>query len=224
MAGRRRRSGLTAEERALWDRVVADAAPLARGGLRSGVAITPSAESGEPVRPARGLPRTADATTPYTDPKPEPPATPAAPRVLRPTGSRRPPPQPAPLRPLVDGFDPAAGLDRNTAQKLRRGLRRPDARLDLHGMTADRAHRALIRFILAERKAGARVVLIITGKGGRKRVDDAPFMPDRIGVLKHAVPHWLATHPLEGTVVGVYPAHQSHGGDGALYVYLKKPG
>ena len=62
------------------------------------------------------------------------------------------------------------------------------------------------------------------GKGGRKRVDDAPFMPDRVGVLKHAVPHWLATHPLEGTVVGVYPAHQSHGGDGALYVYLKKPG
>lgn len=216
MAGRRRRSGLSDEDRALWNRVVADASPLVRGGLRSGVAITPAPEAVAPYAPPPEPRAAPEAPTPRPLPIP--------PRILRPTGPNRPPASPAPLRPLVDGFDPAAGLDRNTAQRLRRGLRRPDARLDLHGMTADRAHRALIRFILAERRSGARVVLIITGKGGRRPVEDAPFMPDRVGVLKHAVPHWLATHPLEGTVVGVYPAHQSHGGDGALYVYLKKPG
>ncbi|MEC9432881.1 MAG: Smr/MutS family protein [Pseudomonadota bacterium] len=220
MAGRRRRRGLSAQDLELWGRVVADAAPLPRGGLRSGVALPASPEPGDKREPLAGLaPPEPEPETPASSP---PPARPA-PRILRPTGTSRAPAAPAPLRPLIDGFDPAAGLDRNTARKLSRGLRRPDARLDLHGMTAERAHRALIRFILAERKAGARMVLIVTGKGGRRPVDDAPFMPDRVGVLKHAVPHWLATHPLEGTVVGVYPAHQSHGGAGALYVYLKKP-
>ncbi|MEO0681713.1 MAG: Smr/MutS family protein [Pseudomonadota bacterium] len=122
-----------------------------------------------------------------------------------------------------DALDPAAGLDRRTADRLRRGKRTPEARLDLHGMTADRAHAALGAFLRRARAEGKRCVLVITGKGGRKPAEDAPYMPERTGVLRYAVPEWLSTAPLSPLVVGVYKAHQTHGGEGALYVYLRKP-
>ena len=65
-------------------------------------------------------------------------------------------------------------------------------------------------------------MLVVTGKGGRKPVEDAPFMPERTGVLRHAVPLWLGQAPLAHMIVGIYPAHRNHGGEGALYVYLRK--
>ncbi|MEM1315868.1 MAG: Smr/MutS family protein [Pseudomonadota bacterium] len=127
-----------------------------------------------------------------------------------------------PARSPYDSLDPAAGLDKRTAARLKRGKRTPEARLDLHGMTAAAAHATLARFLHRCRAEGKRCVLVITGKGGRRPVEDAPYMPERIGVLRYAVPEWLTTAPLAPLVVGVYPAHRGHGGDGALYVYLKK--
>ena len=111
---------------------------------------------------------------------------------------------------------------RRTAERLKRGRRPPEARLDLHGMTADRAHASLSSFIRSTRAQGLRCVLVVTGKGGRKPVEDAPFMPERTGVLRHSVPLWLGQAPLAHMIVGIYPAHRNHGGDGALYVYLRK--
>ncbi len=114
----------------------------------------------------------------------------------------------------------ASGLDRATETRLRRGQRTPDAVLDLHGMTANRAHNALNRFISQSRTAGHRMVLIVTGKGAvgapRDFGDPAP------GVLRREVPVWLATPPLAPMIVNVTQAHPKHGGGGALYVYLKK--
>lgn len=117
-----------------------------------------------------------------------------------------------------------AGLDSATARRLHRGDREPDARIDLHGMTAERAHAALVAFIRREFLSGSRLVLVITGKGGR-RSDDAVgprgYGPGQ-GVLKTLAPIWLDEPALSQMIVGVFRAHQRHGGGGALYVYLRK--
>ena len=116
------------------------------------------------------------------------------------------------------------GLDRNTARRLKQGRVDPDARIDLHGMTSEQAHRALFSFLMRESAHGSRCVLVITGKGGRVRNDDFSMRDPEpgSGVLKSMTPHWLATPPLSHLVVGVFQAHIRHGGDGALYVYLRK--
>lgn len=117
--------------------------------------------------------------------------------------------------------DRTPGLDRNTAKALRKGERRPEARVDLHGMTLDRAHAALTRFILSEQAQGTRCVLVITGKGGDYRGRATGFA-DGAGALKRDVPRWLREPVLAGAVVGIYQAHRRHGGEGALYVYLRR--
>ena len=87
------------------------------------------------------------------------------------------------------------GLDGNTAERLRKGALDPDARIDLHGLTEAAAHRALLSFLRNARKGGARLVLVITGKGARKPAPDEPFdleLESRArGVLKSMVPRWL---------------------------------
>jgi DNA-nicking Smr family endonuclease len=114
------------------------------------------------------------------------------------------------------------GLDRKTAKSLKKGERAPEARVDLHGMTLEAAHDALGRFIRAEYARGARCVLVITGKGGDYRGRAIGYGDGR-GALKRDVPRWLREPGLAGAVVGIYQAHKRHGGEGALYVYLKKP-
>jgi len=117
---------------------------------------------------------------------------------------------------------PEPGLDRRTSDRLRKGGRSPDATIDLHGMSAERAHRACLTFLSDALARGCRVVLVITGKGGRQ--DDRDIMtPGRgKGVLRESLPGWLRASPLGRSIVGVYQAHQKHGGAGAFYVYLKK--
>ncbi|MEM9784420.1 MAG: Smr/MutS family protein [Pseudomonadota bacterium] len=117
---------------------------------------------------------------------------------------------------------PEAGLDRRTAERLRKGLRDPDARLDLHGLTAEQAHRRLDRFLAQSLAAGLRVVLVITGKGGSRAPEDAPWLPEGRGVLRDAAPRWIRQGPYGRRVVGVFEAHARHGGAGAFYVYLRK--
>ena len=68
-----------------------------------------------------------------------------------------------------------------------------------------------------------RLILVITGKGGKKRSDDdAPFMREGEGVLRQQAPRWLRSGPHAARIVGIYQAHPRHGGAGAFYVYLKK--
>lgn len=133
-------------------------------------------------------------------------------------------------------------LDKKSAQRVRRGQIRPDARLDLHGMRRSEAHPALIHFITESVHLGRRVVLVITGKGtppdqrshwsdhqsGHQTghwSDDEPrsFQPGRGGgVLKAKVPLWLETPPLRDMIHSLQESHQRHGGSGALYVFLRK--
>jgi DNA-nicking Smr family endonuclease len=113
-------------------------------------------------------------------------------------------------------------MDRKTHGKLKRGKLRPEARLDLHGMTLSQAHPELMSFILSSQAAGRRLVLVITGKG--KPRDTGDPIPTRLGVLRHQVPQWLRMPPLGSVVLQVSEAHARHGGHGAFYVYLRRRG
>ncbi len=106
-----------------------------------------------------------------------------------------------------------AGSDARTMERLRRGRLRPQARLDLHGLTQDEAHRALVGFVVGAREAGRRCVLVITGRGR------ASF---GAGVLRAQAPRWLNTAPLRAHILGFAEAQPKDGGAGALYVLLKK--
>lgn len=111
-------------------------------------------------------------------------------------------------------------MDQKAYGKLRRGKLKPEATIDLHGMTLAQAQPALIGFILRAQGQGKRLVLVITGKG--KAVPDEGPIPVRRGILRHAVPQWLRSPPLAQAVLQISEAHARHGGGGAYYVYLRR--
>jgi DNA-nicking Smr family endonuclease len=117
------------------------------------------------------------------------------------------------------------GLDGKTDEKLRRGLIEPQSKLDLHGLTEAAAHQALLGFLKSARTRGAKLVLVVTGRGP-KNDETAPFNLgfDRgpRGVLKAAVPRWLKEPEFAALVAGARSAHRRHGGEGAIYIYLRR--
>jgi DNA-nicking Smr family endonuclease len=111
-------------------------------------------------------------------------------------------------------------MDNKAFGKMKRGKLKPEARIDLHGMTMDQAHPELMGFILNSQAMGRRLVLVITGKG--KLRDEGGPMPARHGILRHQVPQWMALPPISQAILQVTPAHLTHGGHGAYYVYLRR--
>lgn len=134
--------------------------------------------------------------------------------------TRKPDPKAALARQRPEGV--SKKLDGNTAEKLRRGRLAPGARIDLHGMTEAAAHGALLSFLTGAQARGIRLALVITGIGNPKDQDNAEWMRARHGVLKQMVPRWLNEKAFAALSSGSAPAHRRHGGDGALYVYLRK--
>jgi DNA-nicking Smr family endonuclease len=121
--------------------------------------------------------------------------------------------QSAPMAAHAVPGEPFPGIDRANAERLKRGLHRIEARLDLHGRTLAEAHRELTDFVEASYRVGRRCVLIITGRGlGR----------DRQGVLRHAVPRWLGEAELRRRILAVARAQPRHGGGGAVYLLLRR--
>lgn len=104
-------------------------------------------------------------------------------------------------------------LDRPTHDKLAAGRIVIGGRVDLHGLTQHEAHRLLLGFLSRAHANGMRHVLVITGKGTSSGGD---------GVLRRAVPSWLATPPFSHLVSGHSPAARNHGGEGALYLRLRR--
>ena len=105
----------------------------------------------------------------------------------------------------------APPLDRRVLLRIKRGEMAIDARLDLHGMTQEAAHRALARFIAEAAGDGARLALVITGKGRGGE-----------GILRAAVPRWLNEPALRARIVAIAPAPPQLGGGGALCVSLRR--
>ena len=117
------------------------------------------------------------------------------------------PPKPSP--------PPLAPIGRRERSHLSRGRKEIDARLDLHGMTQMRAHRALFGFLQRAHHDGLTFVLIITGKGKIGAESER-------GVLRRQVPQWLGLPEFRALVVGFEEAHIGHGGEGALYVRVRR--
>ncbi len=110
-------------------------------------------------------------------------------------------------------------LDRRLKQRVARGNAAIAARIDLHGMTQREAHAALVDFLRRAQADDARLVLVVTGKGGGQSGHDG----QERGVLRRQVPMWLALPEFRRFVVGFDEAHHSHGGQGALYVRVRRP-
>ena len=113
-------------------------------------------------------------------------------------------------------------LDRQTARRLERGAVAVEARLDLHGMRQKEAHAALRRFLKSVHGKGYRHVLVITGKGAEADARRSFYEDEGRGVLRSAVPHWLAAPDLAHVVLSYSEAPRRLGGEGALYVRLRK--
>ena len=140
---------------------------------------------------------------------------PAEPAPAAPTRRTEPAAPPVPTRP-----PPLVPLERRLKQKLSRGRMTADAAIDLHGFRQSEAHRALYGFLRGAQADGARVVLVVTGKGGRPGGGLA--MDGDTGVLRRAVPLWLTMPEFRTLVVGYEEAARQHGGSGALYVRLRR--
>lgn len=195
-----RRRGLSGEDIELWQQV---------------------ARSIQPLQPSHK-----QLATKTTKPKPDAAATPRpappgfAPQPFRIGQSGAPGgiALPALMSPAQHLAAQALRMDQKTHRRMTKGKLRPEARLDLHGMTLAQAQPELTDFILRARASGLRLVLVITGKG---RGDHGP-LPTRPGALRHQVPIWLRHPPLAGAVQQVTAAHHRHGGEGAYYVYLRR--
>jgi len=109
------------------------------------------------------------------------------------------------------GKEAPADVEAGLHRRLNRGREAVAARIDLHGMTQDVARAALTGFVARSAEEGWRAVLVITGKG-----------VGGDGVLRRRVPDWLAEPPIRAHIAGVSEAHRRHGGEGALYVALKR--
>ena len=111
-------------------------------------------------------------------------------------------------------------MDAKAYSRMKKGRLDPEGRIDLHGMTVAEAHPELINFILRSHQKGRRLVLVITGKG--QGAGEPGPIPYQRGILRRQVPHWLTQMPIAPLILQTSPASPKHGGDGALYVYLRR--
>ena len=179
--------GKSEDDSSLWERVAREIAPLPRKKRRKLAKAV--ATKLKPAKPEKEI------AAPLAKP-----VKPAAPKPL---------PSLSPNQ--------APGLDARSFEKLKRGQRAIDARLDLHGFTLEAAHDALIRFIDNAAARDLRTLLVITGKGGREMEDGMPRAS-----LRESVPRWLNEPILRKHLLAFTPAQAKHGGAGALYVLLKR--
>jgi len=127
---------------------------------------------------------------------------------------------PHPITSEKTAINGSKSMDQKALKKLKKGKFTPEAKLDLHGLTSEQAHRVLMPFIINNYKQNKRLVLVITGKGEKN--NDNAYGSSSLGVLKKKVPQWLRLQPVDDCILDFVEAHQKDGGSGALYIYLKK--
>ena len=179
---------LSADERELWNRIRDTVTPLGKETVEQGIEEwIDSAIASQPDPPRKNPPHPKVPVQPFLPPYKPPMSQP---------GTRE---------------NSAPHLDDTTARKLQKGRIEIDARIDLHGLTEVQAHGRLLEFIRGAQRDGARILLVITGKG---RLGN--------GVLRRVVPLWFTESAFRPLIGGWRPAHLTHGGDGALYVRLRR--
>ena len=178
------------------------------------------ADTAQPLR--KGKNRVVDQPAGVDSPAPEPARKNKKPSPVTPPPVVTPPKPPAP--------PPVADFDRKEARRLGSGRISVDARIDLHGMRQREAYGSLKAFLARAQDQGHRHVLVITGKGGR-REDDWASKAQAVGqiersfergVLNREAPRWLSEPEFRQWVVSFTPASKRHGGEGALYVRLRR--
>ena len=197
----RREAGSAADAR-LWRAVVGDVKPL-RG--RKGASAPPAKPAPEPESEAKQEPEGPEGKEARAQ---RPRVAPASRPAPRPASA---PPKPPELPSLRPGHSP--GLDKRRAQRLKRGQMPVEGSIDLHGLTQKQAAHALGAFLTDAQEAGRRCVLVITGKGDAK---------GEAGVLRAMAPRWLNEPLNRARILAFEVAQPKHGGQGALYVLLRR--
>ncbi|HUD28691.1 MAG TPA: Smr/MutS family protein [Novosphingobium sp.] len=187
---------LTPEEAQVWALVARTVKPL----------LPPRIGEGDQAKRGGATP-TADATVAA----PLPPAKKVKGRVPPPLA-----PKPVPVKPRADT---PAHLDGSWDKRIAKGTLAPDFSLDLHGSTLDQAYSRLMHGLVQAKSMGARVVLVVTGK---PRPVDAADRGTARGAIRAKVADWLAASDHASDIVAIRGAHRRHGGQGAIYVVLKK--
>ena len=190
--------GLSEDEQAAWDRLAESVTPL------------------DPARPIRREAVTGGGAAPLTPPRPA--ATPMTKRPKAPMGRSLAPPAstlPASVRRNHHG----GSLDSHWERKLKSGRIDPEVTLDLHDHGLDAAYQRLMRGMAQARAMGARSVLVIAGKS--RPVDPADRSHKR-GAIRAKLLDWLAASEHGSAVSAVRKAHRKHGGEGALYIVLRR--
>jgi DNA-nicking Smr family endonuclease len=150
-------------------------------------------------------------------PKDEAPSAPAAKTKPAKTAAPATPPAkpqpPTPAKPheLTHGL--SHGIARRQAERFRKGKLPIEGKIDLHGRTQQDAHDDLLAFLKRAHAVGKRTVLVVTGKG---------MTTSKTGILRQAVPRWLNEPTFRSLVLAFDYAEPQHGGEGALYVLLKR--
>ncbi len=203
-SAKKRARFLTEEEERLWRTAMRDVARLRSGRART---APENATPSSPDSPKETPPAAAAKTGASGKGR----AVPTAPLAASLARSR-------PATPL--GIGQTAGLDKRTAERLDKGRLPIEGRLDLHGMVQSAAHSALTFFIQQAWASDKRCVLVITGKGGRS--SRAAFSDTETGVLRRSVPRWLNEAALRDKVLKFSYAQPKDGGEGALYILLRR--
>jgi DNA-nicking Smr family endonuclease len=167
------------------------------------------AQTVRPIKPSRRPAKAkeeAPAARSHGGAKPAPASPPAKPVPAAPAQPRQPGPHE-----LTHGL--SHGIDRRQAERFRKGKLPIEGKIDLHGRTQQDAHDDLLAFLKRARSAGKRCVLVVTGKG---------MTTSKTGILRQAVPRWLNEPPFRSLVLAFDYAEPEHGGEGALYVLLKR--
>jgi len=183
----RKKSTLQGEDQALWKRVAQSVTPLSRDDVPTTFDFTKMLDETEKFK-VQGAPV-------FSNRK----------NVALPQPTR----QNVCSQPLQSAI--SNPIEKPILRKLAKGRQSIDARLDLHGMTQDRARSALLEFLQLAQAVDHRIVLVITGKGNAG-----------LGILKQRVPDWLSIPPFTNLVNGFRESHVSHGGEGALYVRIRR--
>lgn len=168
------------------------------------------AKSVRPIKRPRKKPA-ADEKKPEGKASPPPP-----PGKMKKVKAAPPPPPAAPAPPvkpheLTHGL--SHGIDRRQAARFRKGKLEIEGKIDLHGRTQQAAHDDLLHFLRRARDHGKRCVLVVIGKG---------MTTSKTGILRQAVPRWLNEPGFRPLVLAFDYAEPQHGGEGALYVLLKR--
>ena len=146
--------------------------------------------------------------------------TPSLPFAPKPPAPPAPAAQTPAAKPAKPRTTPLAPIERRLKRALERGRGAVDGALDLHGLNQAEAHQALRGFLRHSQARGAKLVIVVTGKGGP--LDQAGPIGQERGVLRRLAPHWLREPDLRSIVLGFEEAGRAHGGSGALYVRLRR--